>query len=260
MSAVNLLTPILTGGIQNINFVNGRVLAAEDMTGERSATLQRQRLIGKCVGDGIASGFEVTLSSSSVAYGQQVVHITAGVAMNRNGDVLQLSADTDVTLTATFPSVTVNGLFAPCAPPQTQLTNPGVYVLTVLPASGYQGQAPVTLLNSAGVATSCSSRYQTSGVQFRLSLVTLARYGHRSAANAVHAGQPDPDAAQHRRGSRDGRAAALPVAEWTGPCLLRHGHPCDLCRKPLCRIARLFNVRRLRPHRRTALGRSGHRL
>jgi len=177
MSAVNLLTPILNGGIQNVNFVNGRVLTAEDMTAERTATLQRQRLMGNCVGDGVASGFEVTLSASSVAYGQQVVHITAGVAVNRNGDVMQLSSDTDVTLTATLPSVTVNGLFAPCAPPQMQLTNPGVYLLTVLPASGYQGQAPVTQLNSAGVATSCSSRYQTAGVQFRLSLVTLASTG-----------------------------------------------------------------------------------
>jgi len=176
MSAVNLLTPILNG-IQNVNFVNGRVLAAEDLTADRAATLQRQRLMGKCVGDGVGSGLEVTLSASSVAYGQQVVHITAGVAVNRNGDVLQLASDTDVALTATLPSTTVNGLFAPCAPPQTQLTNPGVYILTVLPASEYQGQAPATQLNSAGVATSCVSRYQTSGVQFRLSLVTLASTG-----------------------------------------------------------------------------------
>jgi hypothetical protein len=177
VSAVNLLTPILNGGIQNINFVNGRVLTAEDMTAERTATLQRQRLMGNCVGDGIASGLEVTLSAGSVAYGQQVVHITAGVAVNRNGDVLQLAADTDVTLAATLPSASVNGLFAACAPPQTQLTNPGIYLLTVLPASGYQGQAPVALLNSSGVATSCSSRYTTAGVQFRLSLVTLASTG-----------------------------------------------------------------------------------
>jgi hypothetical protein len=177
MSAVNLLTPILNGGIQNVNFVNGRVLAAEDLTAERMAALQRQRLMGKCIGDGVACGFEVTLSASSVAYGQQVVHVTAGVAVNRNGDVMQLVSDTDVTLAATLPSATVNGLFAPCAPPQTQLTNPGVYVLTVLPASGYQGMAPVTKLGSAGVATSCSSRYQTAGVQFRLSPVTLASTG-----------------------------------------------------------------------------------
>jgi hypothetical protein len=179
MGAVSLLTPILNGGIQNINFVNGRVLTAEDMTAERTAAIQRQRLLASAVGDGVATGLEVTLSASSVAYGQQVVHITAGVAFNRNGDTLQLASDTDVTLTATLPAASSanGGLFAPCQPPQTQLTNPGIYVLTILPASGFQGQAPVTLLNSAGVATSCSSRYKTAGVQFRLSLVTLASTG-----------------------------------------------------------------------------------
>jgi len=31
-SPVSLLTPILNGGIQNVNFVNGRVLTASDMT------------------------------------------------------------------------------------------------------------------------------------------------------------------------------------------------------------------------------------
>jgi hypothetical protein len=178
MSAVNLLSPILNGGIRNVNFVNGRVLTAEDMTAERKANLQRQRLLGTCVGDGVGHGLEVSLSSSSVVYGTQVVHVTAGVAVNRNGDALQLASDTDVTLAATLPTAPVNGgLFTPCQPPQTQLTNPGIYVLTILPASGYQEQVPVAQLNSAGVATSCSSRFATAGVQFRLAPVTLASTG-----------------------------------------------------------------------------------
>jgi hypothetical protein len=178
MSAVNLLTPILQGGIQNVNFVNGRVLTAADMTAERTANLQRQRLLGMCVGDGVASGFEVTLSSSSVSFGTQVVHVTAGVAVNLNGDVLQLASDTDVTLATPTQAAPANsGLFAPCQPPQTQLTNPGIYVLTVMPASGYQGQAPVTQLSSNGVATSCTSQYSTAGVQFRLAQLTLASTG-----------------------------------------------------------------------------------
>jgi len=178
MSAVNLLSPILNGGIRNVNFVNGRVLTAEDMTAERGANLQRQRLLGTCVGDGVGHGLEVSLSSNSVPYGTQVVHVTAGVAVNRNGDALQLASDTDVTLAATLPTAPVNGgLFTPCQPPQTQLTNPGIYVLTILPASGYQGQVPVAQLNSAGVATSCSSRFATAGVQFRLAPVTLESTG-----------------------------------------------------------------------------------
>jgi len=178
MSSVGLLTPILNGGIQNVNFVTGRILTAADLTAERTANLQRQRLLGVSAGAGVATGFETTLSSLPATAGAQVVQISAGVAVNLNGDVIQLPSATNVALTATpqtGPGTSV--LFAPCAPPQTQLTNPGIYVLTVMPASGYQGQAPVTQVNSNGVATSCTSQYATTGVQFRLAQVTLASTG-----------------------------------------------------------------------------------
>jgi len=178
MSSVGLLTPILNGGIRNVNFVNGRVLTADDLTAERAANLQRQRLIATAVGDGVACGLEVTLSPSSVPYGNQVAHVTAGLAVNRNGDMLQLPGDTDIHLNATLPAAATNGgLFQVCQPPQTQLTNPGIYVLTIMPASGYQGLAPVTQLNSSGVATSCTSQFATAGVQFRLAPVNLATTG-----------------------------------------------------------------------------------
>jgi hypothetical protein len=178
MSSIGLLTPILNGGIQNVNFVSGRVLTASDLTAERTANLQRQRLLGTCVGSGVANGLEVTLSASSVPYGQQVVHVTAGLAVNLNGDLLQLPNDTDVTLTAPTQTTAANaGLFAVCEPPRTQLTNPGIYVLTIMPASGYQGQVPVTQLNSGGVGTSCTSQYATAGVQFRLVQITLTSSG-----------------------------------------------------------------------------------
>lgn len=178
MSAVGLLTPILSGGIQNVNFVNGRVLTASDMTAERSANLQRQRLLGTSIGTGVASGLQVTISPNSVAFGQQVVHVTAGVAVNLNGDALQLTSDTDIALTNPAQTTSSNaGLFAQCQPPQTQLTNPGIYILTIMPASGYQGQAPATTLNSNGVGTTCTSQYATSGVQFRVAQITLASTG-----------------------------------------------------------------------------------
>ena len=177
MSSVSLLTPVLNGGIQNVNFVNGRLLTAADMTAERTANLQRQRLLGSSLGAGVASGFEVTPSSSSVPGGQQVVHIAAGVAINLNGDVLQLANDTDLTLTR-LPRQQrpIQGSSWP-ASRTTQLTNPGIYVLTVLPASGYQGQVPVAQLNSGGVGTSCTSQYATAGVQFRLAQITLTSSG-----------------------------------------------------------------------------------
>lgn len=174
MSAVNLLSPVLTGGVQNVNFVNGRVLTAADLTAERTANLQRQRLLGQGIGTGVASGLAVTMPATSPPAGAQTVHVTAGLAINANGDLLQLTSDADVALTPAATAAAANaGLFAPCQPPQTQLSNPGIYVLTILPASGYQGQAPVVQLGSSGVAQSCTSQYATAGVQFRLLQLTL---------------------------------------------------------------------------------------
>ena len=177
MSAINLLTPVLNGGIQNVNFVNGRILTAADMSAERAANLRRQRLMGTCVGTGVATGLEVTISGSS-AQPQQVLHVTAGLAINLNGDLLQLPNDIDLALTAPPQTATGNsGLFMACQPPQTQLTNPGIYILTVMPASGYQGEVPVTQPNTSGVAAQCTSQYATAGVQFRLAQITLASTG-----------------------------------------------------------------------------------
>jgi len=64
-----------------------------------------------------------------------------------------------------------------CQPPSTQLTNPGIYLLTIMPASGYQGQVPATQLNSGGVGTACISQYDTAGVQFRLLPLMLSQTG-----------------------------------------------------------------------------------
>jgi hypothetical protein len=185
VSAVNLLSPVLDGGVQNVNFVNGRVLTADDLTAERRANLLRQRLLGQCVGDGVDFGLSVKVSPASVAFGQQVVTVTAGVALNRNGEVLQLASDTAVTLATPPQAGPANaGLFEPCAPPQTELTNPGIYVLTIMPASGFQGQVPVVQLNSGQVATSCNSAFATAGVQFRMPPVSLDTAGS-SLQNAL---------------------------------------------------------------------------
>jgi hypothetical protein len=175
MSLVNLQQAILDGGINNANFSNGTLLTAESLTTERQANLARLSLLGTCLGAGVCEGLEVTLSNQSVAYAQQIVHVAAGIGINKKGELVQLPGDTDVALVPAAPTTTPPsaGLFVVCTPPQTVLTNPGIYILTILPASGYQGQIPVVQLNSGGVATQCSSRYATQGVQFRLLPVIL---------------------------------------------------------------------------------------
>jgi hypothetical protein len=65
------------------------------------------------------------------------------------------------------------------------VSNPGIYVLTIMPVSGYQGQVPVTQLNSGGVGTSCTSQYATAGVQFRMAPVTLNATGSPLQTNLL---------------------------------------------------------------------------
>ncbi|MBV8899872.1 MAG: hypothetical protein JOY92_07145 [Verrucomicrobia bacterium] len=174
MSLANLLQPVITNGIRNTNFFNGRLATAEDFGTEQTANRQRQQQLGKAIGEGVVDGLEVTKSASSVAFGQQVVHVTAGTAINRNGDVVRLGIDTDVALVpAGQQSPADAGLFAECMPPQVNFTNPGAYVLTIMPASGFEERVPITSLTSGGLATGCGSKYATEGVKFRLTQLQL---------------------------------------------------------------------------------------
>lgn len=169
MANTQLNTPILTGGILNTNFFNGRVLAAEDLTAVQIATAQHRRQLARAIGDGVAWGFEVTLNSGGDPT-QPLVHVTAGLALDRKGDALALSSDVDLALVKTLDvQAASNGLFAACAPPQTMVpTNLDCYVLTVSPASGLQGSAPMTDMVGSGFASSCASANVVEGVQFNL--------------------------------------------------------------------------------------------
>ena len=132
MANAQLNTPILTGGILNTNFFNGRVLAAEDLTALQTATAQHRRQGSRALGDGVAWGFEVTLNPGTNP-AQPVVHVSAGLALNRNGDAVAMSADVDLALVKRLDvQAASNGLFAACLPPQTMVpTNLDCYILTL---------------------------------------------------------------------------------------------------------------------------------
>src|ERR1041384_5963402 len=58
MSTINLEEPITLGGIQAINFFNGRLLSGEDLTQEQAMGLLRDRRLGQATGAGIVCGLE----------------------------------------------------------------------------------------------------------------------------------------------------------------------------------------------------------
>ena len=170
MSATELLEPILKGGLRSINFFNGRLLSAEDLSDEQNANRQARALVGQAVGEGVVYGLEVAKSSAGTNQ-SPVVTVSAGLAFNRRGQALRLPTTTDVALTrqtdgaAALPTSLV---FKDCQQTKGGIDLPedGLHLLTVAASEGREGRAPTSGLGNASAP--CSARYTVEGVQFRL--------------------------------------------------------------------------------------------
>jgi hypothetical protein len=167
-SQISLQQPILDGGIRSINFFNGRLLSARDLTREQSANREAERRLGQSIGEGISYGLEVSKSPTSTQE-SPVVTVEPGLAINRIGQTLMLSGKTDVALVrrATPGSGSTNP-FGECAPLQsgTYVAGAGVYLLTLAPAQGAEGRAVTHSLENATAA--CNTDTTVNAVQFRL--------------------------------------------------------------------------------------------
>ena len=241
MSVVELLEPVLTGGIQETNYFNGRLLTAEDLRADQQASRLRLRQLAGAIGEGVVDGLEVSVSSSSTK-ARPVLRISPGVALNRKGEEVALASETEVALVrASSPAGEDTGLFEPCAPPAAALVNPGLYLLTIAPASGLDGTAPMLELNSEGMASKCGSRYAVEGAQFGLLGIGLTANPSplrskviASAAlleSQAAAGNPPADPAASATVSliRNGAAHLMFGTEWLaarcGAPLLRPSNP-----------------------------------
>ncbi|HEX8129163.1 MAG TPA: hypothetical protein VF527_08690 [Pyrinomonadaceae bacterium] len=174
MGRIELLEPFLEGGIRNTNFFNGRLLSAEDLRQEQQANRERVAQLAEAVGAGVVQGLEVERApqSGGSVLTNAVVRVSAGLALNENGQSLALPLDTEVALVRELETVNAEaGLFAACPPPKQTavVSGAGLYLLVVTPASGYEQRAPVSGLGNAGLTSpGCGSRYAVEGVQFKL--------------------------------------------------------------------------------------------
>lgn len=167
-SLIGLQKPILDGGIRSINFFNGRLLTARDLTREQAAHREVERRIGHAIGEGIAYGLEVSKSPAATNE-SPVVTVEAGLSINRRGQTLALVSKTDIGLvrqTGTDSSAT--NIFSECLPLQsgTYVAGAGVYLLTLAPTQSIEGGAPTSGL-ATGTA-SCNTDAIVTAVQFRL--------------------------------------------------------------------------------------------
>jgi hypothetical protein len=176
MEAKQLTAAILDGGIRSINFFNGRLLSGEDLSQEQTAHRAGQRRLGQAIGEGIAFGLEVSETLGSSTKEVPVVTVTAGLAVNRQGETLALPTRTDVSLVRPVPTstITLSPTFKACdaLPSGAYIAGTGLYLLTIAPASGSEGRAPVSGLGNTTAA--CNTRYTVEGVQFRLILLDVS--------------------------------------------------------------------------------------
>jgi len=110
-SSIDLQQPVIDGGIRSINFFNGRMLTARDLTREQTANRETTRRLGQAVGDGVAYGLELSVSSVSTNEAP-VVAVAAGLAVNRQGQTLWLRDQTDVALVRKASASTAGLIFS----------------------------------------------------------------------------------------------------------------------------------------------------
>jgi hypothetical protein len=172
-----LVQPVFDTDVRLVNFFNGRMLSAEDLSREQDANREERRRLGRAIGDGVAYGLEVTATVGVDRVAAPAVTINAGLAVNRRGQTLALASSVDVVLKQPPLAQTASGdiqTFAVCDPvdPNTYVAGAGAYLLTIGEAEGKQGLAPVSGLGN--IQASCNTKYLVPGVRFRLIPLTLA--------------------------------------------------------------------------------------
>jgi hypothetical protein len=166
--ATSLFTPVLNDRTRAPYFFNGRLLTGEAMTDEQRAQHAAHEILARGVGDGVAYGMEVAVSTPLNTVGTPIVSVKAGAAVSRRGDLLYLASDTDVQLVRpAHASASPTRIFESCQPPQqgAYVADAGVYLLTIAPVGVGDGLAPVSGLSGT---QSCNVKYRVDAVQFRL--------------------------------------------------------------------------------------------
>lgn len=173
---LQLQQPLKDGGIRSVNFFNGRLLAGGDLSREQTARRESDWRLGLAIGDGVAFGYEVSEDGAQSTASAPVLTVKAGLAVNRLGQTLRLTADVSVALTRRFDAIGASCLFTNCAPlvGGTYVAGAGVYLLTVAPAETSEGRAATNGLDPTNVR--CNTDATVEAVQFRLLAVDRSHY------------------------------------------------------------------------------------
>ena len=173
------------GGIDNVRFFNGRLLSGRDMAREQDARRSGDALSGSAFGSGVAHGLEVLRSNDDIASDGAVITVRAGLAVNENGEYLNLSHDQRVQLTRIDSTdfAQTGCLFGECVIPESSsyVSGEGLYILTLAPAVRASGRAQVNGLQ--GDSPACNVDRDIATTRFRLLEIPSSVYAGMSAAD-----------------------------------------------------------------------------
>lgn len=147
------------------NYMNGRLLAAEDLATGQSTLLRRDTMTGQAAGPGVVSGLWVTATATTVT-------VAAGLGLTPAGEPVSVPVAVTLPLSAagTAAASPASGGFATCAtaPGGAQAAiGTGAYLLTAMPACQPQGQAPMAVPPGSDTPVACTAQWQVEGAQFK---------------------------------------------------------------------------------------------
>lgn len=176
MSTTQLLEASFLDGLRMPHYFNGRLLTAEDLRADQAATLARLAWLGKAAGHGIVEGLMASQS------GNTAVQVTAGLGLNRAGQMVRLPGQVTLNLVppaGTFTPGEDTGLFANCtfepAGNGAGSLATGAYLLVAMPVSRLEDQAPLKGLSGSTLPPGCAARWEADGVQFKA--IRLSGFG-----------------------------------------------------------------------------------
>jgi len=169
-TAMDLEQPVAEGGIEKVNFFNGRLLTAGDMTREQSAARSASERLGQALGDGVAFGLEVSALAPDGTDPLASIMVQPGLAISRDGQMLRLAQPERIRLSRVDSTSFAAGgcAFDDCVPLAggTYVAGEGLYLLTVAPAERAAGRARSNGLAATGAPCDIDRRIDT--VRFRL--------------------------------------------------------------------------------------------
>jgi uncharacterized Zn-binding protein involved in type VI secretion len=152
-----------TSGTQLPNYVNGRLLTAEDLATSQASLHKRDTWIGRAAGHGVVTGLWVTSTAISLA-------VAPGLGISPSGEPVRVANAITLPLTIAGAPATATGAdFACCGTlpsgPSTSITA-GDYLLAVRPACQLSGQAALAGTPGSSAPAGCTAQWKVDGVQF----------------------------------------------------------------------------------------------